>query len=79
MLVGGHNGPTQEEGGGDLSDASYVFLKNHPRSHKSLWERAVASGAHGDAVVTLLSSGGRPESSAVCVPPGNPSLQPPSC
>lgn len=35
--------------GGDLNDASYVFLENHPRNPKGLWERAVTSGAHEDA------------------------------
>lgn len=47
--VGGHAGSAQEERGGDLSNASYVSLGNHPRGHESPWERAVTSGAHEDA------------------------------
>lgn len=47
--VGGHTASAQEERGGDLSNASYVSLGNHPRSHESPWERAVTSGAHEDA------------------------------
>lgn len=35
--VGGHTASAQKERGGDLSDASYVSLGNHPRSHESPW------------------------------------------
>lgn len=47
--VGGHAASAQEERGGDLSDASYVALRNHPRGHESPWKCAVTSGAHEDA------------------------------
>lgn len=47
--VGSHTASAQEERGGDLSNASYVSLGNHPRSHESPWERAVTSGAHEEA------------------------------
>lgn len=33
--VGGYTASAQEEGGGDLSNASYVSLRNHPRGHES--------------------------------------------
>lgn len=65
--VGGHTASAQEERGGNLSDASYVSLRNHPRGHESPWERAVTSGAHEDASNHTCIVGSKTR--GFCVPP----------
>lgn len=77
MPVGGHAASAQEERGGDLSNASYVSLRNHPRGHESPRQRAVTSGAHEDADNHTCIIGSKTR--VFCFPPpGNPKLRSPS-
>lgn len=76
--VRGHAASAQEERGGDLSDASYVSLRNHPRGHESPWKRAVTSGAHEDASNHTCIIGSKTR--GFCFPPPrNPKSPSPSC